>query len=69
MGARVATAGLLTTAEVAECFGTTQFDSAARYLRRYDGSLFPIVAKSGGDTRRWLRHKSDAWRQKRDGRR
>ncbi len=42
MGARVA------AAEVAECFGRTQLDSAARYIRRCDGSLFPVAMKVAG---------------------
>ena len=69
MGARVARDGLLTPVEVAECFGRTQFDSLARYIRRCNGSLFPAVARFNGDTRRWLRSDSDAWHLKRDGRR
>ena len=65
MGARVVTAGLLTATEVAECFGGALLDKAASYLRRCDGSLFPVVAKSGGLTRLWLRRDIEAlpWRR------
>ena len=68
MGTRVAGARLLTPVEVAECVGRTQFDSLVRYIRRCNGSLFPVT-KYGGDNRRWLRSDSDAWHLKRDGRR
>jgi len=61
MGSRIDTADLLSVTEVAQLLGLAQYNSVTTYLHRYDDFPRPIVDKSGGHIRLWLRQDIEAW--------
>ena len=68
MGAKIDTADLMSTPEVAELLGLAQHNSVTTYLRRYDDFPNPVVDKSSGHIRLWLRQDVEAWGERRDER-
>ncbi len=61
MGSKVDTKDLVCASEVAELLGLAQHNSVSTYLQRYDDFPVPVVEKSGGHIRLWLRHDIQAW--------
>jgi len=52
---------LISASEVAEILGLAHYNSVTTYLRRYDDFPRPVVDKSGGRIRLWLRQDIDDW--------
>lgn len=67
MGLKVDTSELVSAAEVAELLGLAQHNSVTTYLRRYDDFPRPVVDKSGGHIRLWLRPDIESWSEQRGG--
>lgn len=67
MGSKVDTNDLVSASEVADLLGLAQHNSVTTYLRRYADFPQPVVDKSSGHIRLWLRQDVDAWRQTRAG--
>ena len=67
MGARVDTEDLVSASEVAELLGLAQHNSVTTYLNRYDDFPRPVVDKSGGHIRLWLRQEISTWKLERAG--
>lgn len=61
MGTKVDTDDLISASEVAELLGLAQHNSVTTYLRRYDDFPRPVIDKSGGHIRLWLRWDIEAW--------
>ncbi len=61
MGAKVDTEDLVTASEVAQLLGLSQHNSVSTYLSRYSDFPQPVVEKSGGRIRLWLRQEIGAW--------
>ena len=62
---RVDTNDLLDTQEVADLLGLSHRNSVTTYLRRYDDFPRPVVERSGGRTRLWLRQDVAGWAARR----
>jgi predicted DNA-binding transcriptional regulator AlpA len=67
MGTTVDTADLMSASEVADLLGLAQHNSVTTYLNRYKDFPRPVVNKSGGRVRLWLRHDVEAWDATRKG--
>lgn len=67
MGSKVDTKDLVSASEVAELLGLAQHNSVTTYLRRYDDFPQPVVNKSGGHIRLWLRPEIERWSESRPG--
>jgi len=65
MGSKVDTKDLVSASEVAELLGLAQHNSVTTYLRRYADFPRPVVEKSGGHIRLWLRPEITRWARKR----
>ena len=61
MARRVEVDNLLSSAEVAELLGLSHRESVNTYARRYEDFPDPIVDKSGGRIRLWLRQDIETW--------
>ena len=61
MGRRVDVDDLLTSAEVASLVGLSHRESVMTYLRRYPEFPQPIIDKTGGRVRLWLRQDVEDW--------
>jgi glutathione-regulated potassium-efflux system ancillary protein KefG len=62
MSPDVNTDDLVDANEVAEILGLSHRNSVSTYLRRYADFPRPIIERSGGRTRLWLRADVEAWR-------
>lgn len=62
MGTRVDTADLVSASEVADLLGLSHHNSVTTYLHRYADFPRPIVEKSSGHIRLWLRQDIIGWR-------
>ncbi len=67
MGSKIDTKDLVSAREVAELLGLAQHNSVTTYLRRYKDFPRPVVDKSGGHIRLWLRHDIVRWSERRTG--
>ncbi|MDG2112210.1 MAG: hypothetical protein P8N02_06315 [Actinomycetota bacterium] len=67
MGRKVDVDDLLTTAEVAELLGLSHYNSVTTYMRRYDHFPRPVVERTSGRVRLWLRPEVEEWMQDRRG--
>jgi len=67
VGTKVDTDDLISASEVAELLGLAQHNSVTTYLRRYDDFPRPVIDKSGGHIRLWLREHVERWQQNRLG--
>lgn len=61
MSPDVNTDDLVDANEVAEMLGLSHRNSVSTYLRRYHDFPQPIVERSGGRTRLWLRSDIEVW--------
>lgn len=61
MAPTVRTEDLIDAHEVAEILGLAQRNSVSTYLRRYADMPRPVVERSGGRTRLWLRVDVEHW--------
>jgi len=52
---------LVSASEVAKILGLTHYNSVTTYLRRYDDFPRPVVDKSGGRIRLWMRQEVERW--------
>jgi len=59
----VNTKDLIGAAEVAEILGLSHHNSVSTYMQRYDDFPAPVVDKSNGRIRLWLRSEIIAWIQ------
>jgi predicted DNA-binding transcriptional regulator AlpA len=57
----VNTDDLLTAAEVAEVLGLSHYNSVTTYLNRYETFPRPVIERSGGRIRLWLRQDIETW--------
>lgn len=57
----VRTEDLIDAHDVAEILGLAQRNSVSTYLRRYLDMPRPVVERSGGRTRLWLRSEIEEW--------
>ncbi len=64
----VRTEDLIDAHEVAELLGLSQRNSVSTYLKRYDDMPRPVVERSGGRTRLWLRPEIEKWARSRSTR-
>ena len=64
MAPDVNTEDLVDANEVAQMLGLSHRNSVSTYLRRYDDFPQPIIERSGGRTRLWLRTDIEAWRSR-----
>lgn len=65
MSPKVNTEDLVDANEVAEILGLSHRNSVSTYLRRYADFPRPIVERSEGRTRLWLRQEVVAWARRR----
>ena len=65
MGRRVDVDDLINSAEVADLVGLTHINSVSTYLRRYPDFPRPVVDKSDGQIRLWLREEVGTWLESR----
>lgn len=68
MGTRIDTKDLVSASEVADLLGLAQHNSVTTYLRRYADFPRPVVDKSGGHIRLWLRNDVLSWKTGRQAR-
>jgi glutathione-regulated potassium-efflux system ancillary protein KefG len=68
MSPRVNTEDLVDVHEVAQILGLSHRNSVSTYQRRYEDFPHPVVERSGGRTRLWVRHDIEAWAGRRSGR-
>ena len=59
---------LIAASEVAEILGLAHYNSVTTYLRRYEDFPRPVVDKSGGRIRLWLRNDVSSWAKARQTR-
>lgn len=64
----VRTEDLIDAHEVAELLGLSQRNSVSTYLKRYDDMPRPVVERSNGRTRLWLRSDIERWARGRSSR-
>jgi len=62
---RVNTDDLMTASEVAVILGLAHHNTVSTYLRRYPDFPRPVVDRSGGRVRLWLRQDIEAWQRSR----
>ena len=55
------TEDLITAAEVAEILGLSHYNSVTTYLNRYESFPRPVIERSGGRIRLWLRQDIETW--------
>ncbi len=65
MGTTVDTKDLVSASEVADLLGLAQHNSVTTYLRRYPDFPRPVVEKSHGHIRLWLRQDIAEWNRER----
>jgi len=65
MGSEVDTEDLVSVGEVADLLGLAHPNSVTTYLRRYDDFPRPVVEKSSGHIRLWLRADINGWVEER----
>jgi len=65
MGLKIDTKDLVSASEVADLLGLAQHNSVTTYLRRYSDFPQPVVEKSSGHIRLWLRGDILSWKAKR----
>lgn len=65
MGPKVDTSDLVSASEVAHLLGLAQHNSVTTYLNRYVDFPRPVITKSGGHIRLWLRSDVVSWRSRR----
>lgn len=63
----VRTEDLIDAHEVADLLGLAHRNSVSTYLKRYADMPRPVVERSGGRTRLWLRTEIEAWADARAG--
>ena len=61
MGVQVDTADLVSASEVADLLGLAHHNSVTTYLHRYADFPRPVVEKSSGHIRLWLRQDVQTW--------
>ena len=66
MSPMVNTEDLCTASEAAEILGLSHHNSVTTYLNRYESFPRPVIERSGGRIRLWLRQDIETWA---DGRR
>ncbi len=66
MSPNVNTEDLIGASEVAEILGLSHHNSVSTYMSRYDDFPKPVVDKSNGRIRLWLRSEIKSWGQDRD---
>lgn len=64
MSQKVNIKDLISATEVAEILGLSHHNSVSTYMRRYKDFPAPVVDKSNGRIRLWLRSEIDAWSRK-----
>ncbi len=57
----VNTMDLIGATEVAEILGLSHHNSVSTYMQRYDDFPAPVIDKSNGRIRLWLRSEIEAW--------
>ncbi len=62
MGRRIDVDDLVSAAEVAEILGLAHHNSVTTYLHRYPDFPVPVVDKSNGRIRLWLREDIRRWK-------
>ena len=65
MSPMVNTKDLIGATEVAEILGLSHHNSVSTYVQRYKDFPLPVVDKSSGRIRLWLRSDIEAWSRKR----
>lgn len=65
MGPMVNIKDLIGAAEVAEILGLSHHNSVSTYMQRYDDFPAPVIDKSNGRIRLWLKSEIEAWFRKR----
>lgn len=68
MGRDVNTDDLVSAVEVAAILGLAQSNTVTTYLHRYADFPRPVIDKSRGRIRLWLRQEIEAWAASRPGR-
>lgn len=63
MGLKVDTADLVSAGEVADLLGLAHHNSVTTYLQRYSDFPRPVVEKSSGHIRLWLRQHVQEWNE------
>ena len=61
MNQKVNLEDLVSAAEVAEILGLSHHNSVSTYRRRYEDFPAPVVNKSNGRIRLWLRSEIEKW--------
>lgn len=61
MNQKVNIKDLISAAEVAEILGLSHHNSVSTYRRRYEDFPAPVVDKSNGRIRLWLRSEIEKW--------
>ena len=61
MAPKVNTEDLVSASEVAEILGLAHYNTVTTYLRRYADMPRPVIDKSNGRIRLWLRPEIVAW--------
>lgn len=61
MAPMVRTEDLVDAHDVAAILGLSHPNSVSTYLRRYEDMPRPVVERSGGRTRLWIRGEMEAW--------
>ncbi len=61
MGVQVDAADLVSASEVADLLGLAHHNSVTTYLHRYADFPRPVVEKSSGHIRLWLRQDVQTW--------
>ena len=61
MGQMVNVKDLIGASEVAEILGLSHHNSVSTYMQRYDDFPAPVLEKSNGRIRLWLRSEIEKW--------
>ncbi len=64
MGPTVDTGDLLSASDVAELLGLSHYNSVTTYLPRYEDFPRPVIDRSNGRIRLWLRQDIVAWKKR-----
>jgi hypothetical protein len=64
MGPTVDTGDLLSASDVAELLGLSHYNSVTTYLHRYEDFPRPVIDRSNGRIRLWLRQDIVAWKKR-----
>lgn len=65
MSPMVNTKDLIGAAEVAEILGLSHHNSVSTYMQRYEDFPKPVIDKSNGRIRLWLKSEVENWERKR----